>query len=41
MERRRTVGGGEEVYIDYKPVKDYPKYTVPFYPQVDRMKRIR
>ncbi len=21
--------------------KDYPKYTVPFYPQVDRMRRIR
>ncbi|HVJ86408.1 MAG TPA: signal peptidase I [Caulifigura sp.] len=28
-------------HIEYTPVRDYPKYTVPFYPQVDRMKRIR
>jgi len=22
-------------------VEDYPRYTAPFYPQIDRMKRIR
>jgi signal peptidase I len=32
---------GDELYIDYRSVKDYPKYVAPFYPQVDRMKRIR
>jgi len=32
---------GDNAVIDYTPVEDYPKYTVPFYPQVDRMKRIR
>lgn len=41
VEHRRVPGGGDEAFIDYKPVPDYPKYTVPFYPQVDRMRRIR
>jgi signal peptidase I len=41
MEHRRGPDGREEVYIDYKRVPDYPKYSVPFYPQIDRMKRIR
>ncbi|HVJ68221.1 MAG TPA: S26 family signal peptidase, partial [Caulifigura sp.] len=32
---------GNDAYIDYTRVDDYPKYSVPFYPQIDRMKRIR
>ncbi len=32
---------GNEVVPVYNKVDDYPKYTAPFYPQVDRMKRIR
>ncbi len=35
----RHEGGG--AFLEFKPVEDYPKYTVPFYPQIDRMKRIR
>lgn len=32
---------GDDAFIDYTRVEGYPKYTVPFYPQIDRMKRIR
>jgi signal peptidase I len=32
---------GDNGVIEYERVPDYPKYTVPFYPQIDRMKRIR
>jgi signal peptidase I len=37
--RERRVGNTS--VIEFEKVKDYPKYTLPFYPQVDRMKRIR